>query len=182
MTHELKILPEFFEKIVNSEKSFEVRKNDRNFKVGDYVLLNECLGEKLSGDNCLCKITYILSALNGYAHIEAGYIILGIKLIDVNRKRDDKGAPRPRKERITTTLLKCEAENCRKAAEIAHRAVTTTADCTICELFKPVTIGTAQSRECDCGFRGLKMIYGACPHFKWKGENEYRKLTEDSVV
>ena len=41
MIHQLKILPKFFEKVISGEKTFEVRENDRNFKVGDYLALNE---------------------------------------------------------------------------------------------------------------------------------------------
>lgn len=32
MIHELKILPQYFKEVVNGNKNFEVRKNDRGFK------------------------------------------------------------------------------------------------------------------------------------------------------
>ncbi|HGS9342764.1 DUF3850 domain-containing protein [Clostridioides difficile] len=32
MIHELKILPQYFKEVVNGNKNFEVRKNDRSFK------------------------------------------------------------------------------------------------------------------------------------------------------
>lgn len=41
MIHELKILPEYFNEIMYGRKKFEVRFNDRNFKVGDTLLLKE---------------------------------------------------------------------------------------------------------------------------------------------
>ena len=41
MIHELKTLPEYFERIFNGEKNFEVRKNDRGFQKGDKVILRE---------------------------------------------------------------------------------------------------------------------------------------------
>ena len=39
--HRLKILPEYFEAQKNRVKTFEIRKNDRNFKVGDKLMLYE---------------------------------------------------------------------------------------------------------------------------------------------
>ncbi|EHF6363538.1 DUF3850 domain-containing protein [Listeria monocytogenes] len=39
--HKLKILPEFFEKKRTLVKAFEIRKNDRNFEVGDTLVLQE---------------------------------------------------------------------------------------------------------------------------------------------
>lgn len=44
MTHHLKILPKYFEEILAGKKPFEIRFNDRNFKVGDRVELQEYLG------------------------------------------------------------------------------------------------------------------------------------------
>lgn len=38
-THELKILPKYFSEVYSGNKTFEVRKNDRNFKVGDMLIL-----------------------------------------------------------------------------------------------------------------------------------------------
>jgi hypothetical protein len=40
-THELKIWPEFFKFVEGGTKTFEVRKNDRNFLAGDLVVLKE---------------------------------------------------------------------------------------------------------------------------------------------
>jgi len=39
MVHGLKIAPNYFEKVVSKEKTFEVRYNDRNFQVGDILKL-----------------------------------------------------------------------------------------------------------------------------------------------
>ena len=35
--HELKTLPEYFDAVFMGKKNFEIRKNDRDYKVGDYV-------------------------------------------------------------------------------------------------------------------------------------------------
>ena len=39
--HELKTWPKFFESIIAEMKTFEIRKNDRDFKAGDYLVLRE---------------------------------------------------------------------------------------------------------------------------------------------
>lgn len=41
MIHALKTEPQFFEAVIDGSKTFEVRKNDRDFRVGDYLALNE---------------------------------------------------------------------------------------------------------------------------------------------
>lgn len=39
--HDLKIRPQYFEAVARGAKGFEVRVNDRDFKVGDHLLLRE---------------------------------------------------------------------------------------------------------------------------------------------
>jgi hypothetical protein len=41
MTHQLKILPEFYNLVALGVKSWELRKNDRNYQIGDILVLNE---------------------------------------------------------------------------------------------------------------------------------------------
>lgn len=41
MIHELKIKPQYYEDIKIGIKTFEIRKNDREFKLGDILILNE---------------------------------------------------------------------------------------------------------------------------------------------
>lgn len=40
-THELKIWPKYFRHVVTGKKTFEYRKNDRDFCFGDTVILRE---------------------------------------------------------------------------------------------------------------------------------------------
>lgn len=72
--HELKILPEYFEAVVSGNKRFEIRKNDRNYKKGDILRLNEYQDGQYTGDVYVAEITYITN----YAQ-QDGYIVLGIK-------------------------------------------------------------------------------------------------------
>ena len=45
--HFLKTYPNHFEEILNEGKDFEIRFNDRNFKVGDKITLKEFTGTKV---------------------------------------------------------------------------------------------------------------------------------------
>ncbi len=44
MTHHIKILPIHYEEIKSGRKKFEIRYNDKNYKIGDIVELEEFLG------------------------------------------------------------------------------------------------------------------------------------------
>lgn len=72
--HELKILPKYFEAVVSGNKRFEIRKNDRNYKKGDILRLNEYQDGQYTGDVHVAEITYITD----YAQ-QDGYVVLGIK-------------------------------------------------------------------------------------------------------
>lgn len=41
MTHELKTYPKYFQETIEGNKPFEIRKNDRDFQVGDVLILKE---------------------------------------------------------------------------------------------------------------------------------------------
>lgn len=59
-THELKIMPEFYNAVIENKKKFEIRKNDRNFQVGDNVVLREFSESAgYSGRYALGTILYI---------------------------------------------------------------------------------------------------------------------------
>lgn len=85
MIHELKILNRFANEIINGDKTFEVRKNDRSYQKGDFIRFKviDDYGNKRDGrryvkhplHDKLYKITYILSGWG----IENGYVILAIK-------------------------------------------------------------------------------------------------------
>ena len=41
-THFIKIHPDYFERLTRGEKPFEFRKNDRDYREGDFVVMQEC--------------------------------------------------------------------------------------------------------------------------------------------
>ncbi|EKS7866028.1 MULTISPECIES: DUF3850 domain-containing protein [Bacillus] len=61
MLHNLKINKVFFTPVLEQIKTFEIRKNDRDFHIGDEVILNEWDDEKqqYTGRNVKVEILYI---------------------------------------------------------------------------------------------------------------------------
>ena len=76
--HELKIAPEYFEKVLSKEKTFEFRYNDRNYQVRDILKLKEYDNGQYTGREISVQITYILQDFEG---LESNYAILSIKSI-----------------------------------------------------------------------------------------------------
>ena len=74
--HELKILPKYFQAQKEGIKNFEIRKNDRDYKVGDDLVLLEYNPEskKKTGKLMVVKITYITDYKQ-----KDGYVVLGTK-------------------------------------------------------------------------------------------------------
>lgn len=81
MVHNLKTWPQNFEDIKSGIKTFEVRYNDRDFQVGDYLELLEY--DPVTGcytsRRLNCIITYKLDG--GQFGIKKGYVCLGIELL-----------------------------------------------------------------------------------------------------
>jgi hypothetical protein len=82
MIHELKTWPEYYEKIVTGEKTFEVRKLDRFFNVGDTLVLKEWSPVRwqeaggYSGREAERKVTYVMNG--GKWDIPEGICIMGL--------------------------------------------------------------------------------------------------------
>ncbi len=84
MLHELKTWKEYFQLMESGDKSFELRKDDRNFKIEDELLLMEYdkETEKYSGRKLSFKISYILRGSDAEDFgLKEGYCILGLKKI-----------------------------------------------------------------------------------------------------
>ena len=58
----LKIWPEYFKEILTGNKRFELRKNDRDYEVGDILILEEWCPSRdgYTGNTIKCVVTYIL--------------------------------------------------------------------------------------------------------------------------
>ncbi len=78
--HTLKTWPQYLDAIGNGTKTFEVRKNDRGFCVGDLLMLREwSMARGEWGDRWLCCfVSYVLEG--GRFGIEPGHCVLGLKL------------------------------------------------------------------------------------------------------
>ena len=63
MTHTLKIDPIYFQPVLDRKKTFEIRFNDRNYQVGDAVVLQEYDGktDQYTGRSLSATITYVTS-------------------------------------------------------------------------------------------------------------------------
>jgi hypothetical protein len=82
--HELKSAPRYFWPVTTGEKQFELRRDDRNFAVGDLLRLREWFGEgTYSGQEVIVRIAYILrnsDRCQGSAGLLPDFAILGIKI------------------------------------------------------------------------------------------------------
>ena len=78
MEHELKILPQYFEEVWNENKTFELRKDDRYYKIGDTLRLLEFDYGTYTGRECNRTILYILRDADQYG-LKEGFVILAMK-------------------------------------------------------------------------------------------------------
>lgn len=78
VTHQIKLVAEFFDDAAAGRKSFELRKNDRNYKEGDVLEMEEVKDGKKTGRKCSKRIVYMMENFEG---LEDGYCILGCELL-----------------------------------------------------------------------------------------------------
>lgn len=73
--HYLKCWPEYFQAVKSGTKPFEIRENDRDYQVGDTLVLKEYLPEVelYSGDELTRTITYMTNWEQ-----QDDYVVLGI--------------------------------------------------------------------------------------------------------
>lgn len=107
--HELKVWTEFFDPLDRNDKTFEARKNDRGYKVGDILRLREfeppglepkvitgnyqqdvmppeVRAERYTGRECWRKITYILhGGVNAPFGVVDEHVILGLAVLVLSR-------------------------------------------------------------------------------------------------
>ena len=90
--HILKLNDRYFDAVANGIKTFEIRKNDRDYKVGDTLVLKEVNddGRRLTYPNhdlgmnldyeVKVAVTYILTH-DEFDGISEGYVALGIRRV-----------------------------------------------------------------------------------------------------
>ncbi len=83
--HYLKIWPEFFDAVESGRKTFELRKNDRQFVVNDQLVLREWdpATEDYTGRETLRTVTYLLghrpdAGCAATFGLHPDYVILGV--------------------------------------------------------------------------------------------------------
>lgn len=75
MVHYLKTLPEYFQSVKIGIKNFEIRKNDRNFQIGDELALLEYTPQNgFTGDYIIVEVIY----MTNYEQKD-GYVVMGIE-------------------------------------------------------------------------------------------------------
>lgn len=93
MIHELKTWPEYYQAIKSGDKTFEIRKHDRPFKVGDFLQLREykllglnqltqAIEGEFTGEEMSVVVTYILEhrMYHNNFGLEKGHCIMGFKI------------------------------------------------------------------------------------------------------
>ena len=90
MIHSVKCIAKYFEDVISGRKCFESRRNDRDYKVGDFIALNEVQLDE-DGIQCptgkctLCLITYVL---DDPEYVKEGYVILGLRPCGINPAKE----------------------------------------------------------------------------------------------
>lgn len=80
MTHELKCWPVFYRELVAGTKTFELRRNDRNYQQGDMLVIDEWNDATQEYMNSLTLRFEVTHAMYGPIFgLEAGWVILSIK-------------------------------------------------------------------------------------------------------
>lgn len=89
MVHHLKTLADYFALVLRGEKTFELRKDDRDFAVGDCLRLDEFSPEEgYTGRWIEAHVTHILRDFTG---LEPGYAVLSISVKELGDNAYIKG-------------------------------------------------------------------------------------------
>lgn len=77
--HQIKIGASYFKDVCTGTKNFELRKNDRDYRIGDILEMREISAGKETGRKVSVLVTYILE---GYIGIDDDYCIMAISPIN----------------------------------------------------------------------------------------------------
>ena len=83
MTHQLKTYPKYFDALARGEKNFEVRRNDRNYQVGDVLTLQRYCpkADAYTGAEIDKRVTYVLPG-NDFG-IAKDYCVLALEDVKI---------------------------------------------------------------------------------------------------
>lgn len=93
--HDLKTWPQFFDAVASRRKNFEVRRDDRDFQPGDWLLLEEWdptdagiprvhqqVGR--TGRKLIRRITYVLRGRDATdVRVQPGFCVLGLAAMEI---------------------------------------------------------------------------------------------------
>lgn len=77
--HQIRLASMYFNDVVSGKKSFELRKNDRNYKIGDILEMLEFNDGRHTGRTVKAEVTYMLE---DYTGLTEGYCILATKVLE----------------------------------------------------------------------------------------------------
>lgn len=85
--HHLKTVQPWFDYVVSGKKTFEVRKNDRDFRAGDILILHEYLPRRYpdpteQGEREIGVLVDIVLYDKDVSGIQPGYCVMGISKVD----------------------------------------------------------------------------------------------------
>ena len=95
--HELKILHKYLLDVDLGKKTFELRKNDRDYQVGDLIRYIDVQEDDSTAknqiepnidENTLYRITYVLKDVEKYG-LDRDYCILAIKKLNIKEVYDE---------------------------------------------------------------------------------------------
>lgn len=85
MIHQLKTWKQFYQDVLDENKRFEIRLNDRNFQVGDCLDLIEVDEYNLlapTGRVCRVEVTYVYRGTRNNAFgLKDGHVVMSINLL-----------------------------------------------------------------------------------------------------
>jgi hypothetical protein len=82
--HDVKCWPDFFDKVASGKKTFEVRRDDRNYMLGDYLLLREFEvkprqeDSDYTGRELTVEVTYVMRGRPNNP-IAVGFCVMAIR-------------------------------------------------------------------------------------------------------
>lgn len=107
MIHSVKCLDKHFTAVISGDKKFEVRWNDRDYRVGDFIALNEVVEEEICDDSVDYVATgrsalfYISYILEDKEYCKPGFVVMSLipcSIIMTDRITDLSVVRRPQDE------------------------------------------------------------------------------------